>query len=174
MSVNFFNILFRLRNIKFSRRARSFAIPDDQGTCTAEGQALPAVLVSAEEKISMRKTLIYTALAMLITVSALAEEGTYLYKGRPLKYFTKTERLQTTYLFEQGLPDTPQDVIAAVRHGIRMTYGIDKLATREPVSVDMQGNRMLKFKAKKGFVLVTLARNDKNRVIGFTMVESEK
>jgi|GEM_PF-5604918 len=122
----------------------------------------------------MRKSILVMAIALLVSTSAFGEEGTYLVRGKSLKYFVKTERLQTTYIFEQMLPDTPQDVYAAVRHGIRVTYGLDKLASREPVSVDIQGGRLLKFRAKKGFVLVTLTRNDKNRVVGFSMVESDK
>jgi hypothetical protein len=123
----------------------------------------------------MRKIFLVVAIVVLLATTAFAEhEGKYKIGGKTYKYFSKTEGQQTVYIFEPVLPDNLQHVYNAVRHGISLTYGTDKLASREPQIVDVQGVKLLKFRAKKGsFVLVTIARNERNRVIGFTMFESD-
>jgi hypothetical protein len=124
----------------------------------------------------MLKLLSVLTIVIVMTTTAFAEhEGKYKIGKKNYSYFSKTEGRQTAYIFEPVLPDNLQAVYSAIRHGITLTYGTDKLASKDPEIVDVQGVKLLKFRARKGsYVLVTVARNERNRVIGFTMFESDK
>jgi hypothetical protein len=87
----------------------------------------------------MRNIFLVVAILMLLATTAFAEhEGKYKIEGRTYNYYSKTEGQQTAYIFEPVLPDNLQAVYGAVRQGISLTYGNDKLVSKEPQIVIAQ------------------------------------
>lgn len=104
-------------------------------------------------------------------------EGKYKVGEKTYTYTSETRGKQTAYIFEPALPDNLQSVYDAVRFGISLTYGKDKLSAKEPDIVDVKGVKFLKFRSflSKGanYVMVIIVRNKGNRVNAFSMFESD-
>jgi hypothetical protein len=128
----------------------------------------------------MNRVIVFFALFCIVSAhNTVASDGMidgkYKVGKKTYIYSFKRSGEQTAFVYTPTFPDNKNIVFDAVRHSIDIAYGKNTLLSPFFETVDVQGVKLMKFRAKNKYILVTLTKDRSNgRVFGWCMFQSDK